>query len=82
MPSKFGPHVPLSPLSREDNEMPPTQNVDHATLSASTPPASGEVVAVIDADEFAEAQRDPRLAKFAADAEAYMAELERDGRNR
>lgn len=38
--------------------------------------------AVIDAVEFEEARRDPRVQDFLARADSYLAELERAGRNR
>jgi hypothetical protein len=41
-----------------------------------------EPAARIDAAEFDEAQRDPRVRDFLADAGRYLAELERSGRNR
>lgn len=41
-----------------------------------------EVVAVIDAAEFEEAQRDPRVCTFLEEADEYLADLERQGRNR
>ena len=41
-----------------------------------------EPVAAIDAAEFEEAQRDPRVRDFLAQADRYLAELERAGRNR
>jgi hypothetical protein len=47
-----------------------------------TPEADPSVAAVIDAEELSEAQRDPRVAAFLEEADAYLAELERQGRNR
>ena len=41
-----------------------------------------EPAAVIDAAEFEEAQRDPRVRDFLAEADRYLAELELAGRNR
>jgi hypothetical protein len=38
-------------------------------------------VAVIDAEEFEAARRDPRVLAFWKKADAYLASLERDGRN-
>jgi hypothetical protein len=38
-------------------------------------------VATIDAAEFDAAQRDPRVRAFLEEADAYLAELERQGRN-
>jgi hypothetical protein len=40
------------------------------------------VVAVIDAAEFEAAQNDPRVRSFLKKADAYLAELEQQGRNR
>lgn len=40
-----------------------------------------DVVAIIDADEFENAQRDPRVRAFLERADAYLAKLEREGRN-
>jgi hypothetical protein len=40
------------------------------------------VVAVIDAAEFKAAQNDPRVRSFLKEADAYLAELEQQGRNR
>jgi hypothetical protein len=40
------------------------------------------VVAVVDAAELAAAQSDPRVRSFHEEADAYLAELERQGRNR
>ena len=41
-----------------------------------------EIVAVIDTAEFEEARRDPRVRSFLTEADAYLAELEQQGRNR
>ncbi len=41
-----------------------------------------EPAAVIDAAEFEEARRDPRVRDFIAEADRYLAELEFAGRNR
>jgi hypothetical protein len=41
-----------------------------------------EPAAVIDAAEFEEAQRDPRLRRLIDEADSYLAELEKAGRNR
>jgi hypothetical protein len=41
-----------------------------------------DIVAVIDAAEFEEAQRDPRVRTFLEEADEYLADLERQGRNR
>ena len=41
-----------------------------------------EPAAVIDAAELDEARRDPRVRGFIAEADRYLAELERAGRNR
>jgi hypothetical protein len=41
-----------------------------------------EVAAVVDADELEVARHDPRVKAFLADADAYLAEVERQGRNR
>jgi hypothetical protein len=40
------------------------------------------VVAVVDAAEFEAAQSDPRVRAFLDEADAYLAELEQQGRNR
>ncbi len=40
------------------------------------------VVAVVDAAELDAAQNDPRVRSFHEEADAYLAELERQGRNR
>jgi hypothetical protein len=40
------------------------------------------VVAVIDAAEFEAAQNDPRVRSFLEEADAYLADLEQQGRNR
>jgi hypothetical protein len=41
-----------------------------------------EIVAVIDTAEFEAARRDPRVRSFLTEADAYLAELEQQGRNR
>jgi hypothetical protein len=41
-----------------------------------------EPAAVIDASEFEAAQRDPRLRLLIDEADSYLAELEKAGRNR
>ncbi len=41
-----------------------------------------EIVAVIDAAEFETARRDPRVRSFLSEADAYLVELEQQGRNR
>jgi hypothetical protein len=41
-----------------------------------------DLVAVIDTAEFEEAQRDPRVRVFLEEADEYLADLERQGRNR
>jgi hypothetical protein len=40
-----------------------------------------EIVAVVDAQEFDEARRDPRVRAFVAEADAYLAAIERHPRN-
>jgi hypothetical protein len=40
------------------------------------------VVAIVAADEFKEAKRDPRVRSFLNEADAYLAALEQEGRNR
>ncbi len=40
-----------------------------------------EIVAVVDAEEFDEARRDPRVRAFVAEADAYLADVERHARN-
>jgi hypothetical protein len=42
---------------------------------------NASVAAVIDPDELEEARQDPRVRRFLADAEAYVAELEAEGRS-
>ncbi len=39
-----------------------------------------EIVAVVDAEELDEARRDPRVRAFVAEADAYLADVERRGR--
>lgn len=41
-----------------------------------------KVAAVVDAADLESARRDPRVKAFLADADAYVAEVERQGRNR
>ncbi len=41
-----------------------------------------EIVAVVDRAEFKAAQQDPRVRSFLAEADAYLVELEQQGRNR
>ncbi len=41
-----------------------------------------EIVAVIDTAEFEAARRDPRVKLFLTEADAYLVELEQQGRNR
>jgi hypothetical protein len=41
-----------------------------------------EIVAVIDTAEFAAARQDPRVRSFLTQADAYLVELEQQGRNR
>jgi hypothetical protein len=41
-----------------------------------------EIVAVIDAAQFEAARRDPRVRSFLAEADAYLVELDQQGRNR
>jgi hypothetical protein len=41
-----------------------------------------ETVAVIDTAELEAARQDPRVRSFLAEADAYLVELEREGRNR
>jgi hypothetical protein len=41
-----------------------------------------EIVAVIDTAEFEAAREDPRVRSFLAEADAYLVELEQQGRNR
>jgi hypothetical protein len=41
-----------------------------------------EIVAVIDTAEFETARRDPRVESFLTEADAYLAELEQQSRNR
>jgi hypothetical protein len=45
-------------------------------------PLSDEsVAAVVDADEFERAKRDPRVRAFLEEADAHLAQLEREGRS-
>jgi anti-sigma factor ChrR (cupin superfamily) len=41
-----------------------------------------EILAVIDTAEFEAARTDPRVRSFLTEADAYLAELEQQGRNR
>jgi hypothetical protein len=41
-----------------------------------------EIVAAIDAAEFEMASQDPRVRSFLTEADAYLVELEQQGRNR
>jgi anti-sigma factor ChrR (cupin superfamily) len=41
-----------------------------------------EILAVIDTAEFEAARRDPRVRSFLTEADAYLAKLEQQGRNR
>lgn len=41
-----------------------------------------EIVAVIDAAELETARQDPRVRSFLTEADAYLVELEQQGRNR
>jgi hypothetical protein len=41
-----------------------------------------EIVAVIDAPQFEAARQDQRVRSFLAEADAYLVELEQQGRNR
>jgi hypothetical protein len=41
-----------------------------------------EIVTVIDTAEFEAARQDPRVRSFLTEADAYLAELEQQGRNR
>ncbi len=45
-------------------------------------PVQDSPVAVVDAAEFKAAQQDQRVRSFLAEADAYLAELEQQGRNR
>jgi len=40
-----------------------------------------DIVAVVDTQEFDEARRDPRVRAFVAEADAYLADVERHARN-
>ncbi len=44
-------------------------------------PTTAPIAAVIDADELEEAKQDPRVRRFLADSEAFVAELESEGRS-
>ncbi len=55
--------------------------LDTHTMSQRLDPPD-EIVAVIDAAEFEAARRDPRVCSFLTEADAYLAELEQQGRNR
>jgi hypothetical protein len=52
----------------------------HATSQGQDLPE--EIVAVIDAVEFETARQDPRVRSFLTEADAYLVELEQQGRNR
>lgn len=52
----------------------------HTASQRHDPPE--EIVAVIDAAEFEAARRDPRVHSFLTEADAYLAELEQQSRNR
>ncbi|HTR89686.1 MAG TPA: hypothetical protein VMG62_06215 [Solirubrobacteraceae bacterium] len=52
----------------------------HATSQGQDLPE--EIAAVVDTAEFEAAQRDPRVRSFLAEADAYLVELEQQGRNR
>jgi hypothetical protein len=52
----------------------------HATSEQHVLPE--EIVAVIDAAQFEAARQDPRVRSFIAEADAYLVELEQQGRNR
>jgi hypothetical protein len=41
-----------------------------------------EIVAIVDTVEFDAARQDPRVLSFLAEADTYLVELERQGRNR
>jgi hypothetical protein len=41
-----------------------------------------ETAAVIDATELEESRRDPRVRSFLTEADAYLVEIEQQGRNR
>jgi len=41
-----------------------------------------EIVAVVDPTEFDAARQDPRVRSFLAESDAYLVELEQQGRNR
>jgi hypothetical protein len=51
----------------------------HTTSQGQDPPE--EIVAVIDAAELETARSDPRVRSFLAEADAYLVELEQQGRN-
>jgi hypothetical protein len=52
----------------------------HTTSHRNEPPE--EIVAVIDTAEFEAARQDPRVRSFLTEADAYLVELEQQGRNR
>lgn len=56
--------------------------VDRNTQAAKRPKPMQAVVASIEEAELIAAQRDPRVQSFLAEADEYLAELERHGRNR
>lgn len=53
----------------------PRQTSAHRAIEADS------VVATIDSEEIEAARSDPRVKSFLAESDAYLAELERDGRN-
>jgi hypothetical protein len=56
--------------------------LDTQDTAAQRQAPSEEVVAVIDTAEFEAARRDPRVRSFLTESDAYLVELERQGRNR
>ncbi len=64
----------------------PTRLMMASTLDTSTTSqrqdSPEEIVAVIDTAEFEAARQDPRARLFLTEADAYLVELEQQGRNR
>ncbi len=53
-----------------------------ATFIEHKDPAEDAAAAVVTSGELLEAKRDPRVRSFLLEADAYLVELERQGRNR
>jgi hypothetical protein len=61
--------------------MPITENMASILETYKERARASEPVAIVDAAEFEEAQQDPRVKAFLAEADSYLAALERQGRN-